>query len=108
MSLRQLRTRIEQLEAKSSEPINNERAARAHWVELRLREWKQTNRPNEVEEPLTEEEKAELEELTYRFDWFARETDEMAKRYEEAAAEAKRSRELQKNGGRAEMRASKS
>jgi len=87
MSLRQLRTRIEHLEAKSSEPVNNERAARAHWEELRLREWKQTNRPNEVEKPLTEEEKAELNELTYRFDRFARKRDEMAKMYEEAAAE---------------------
>jgi len=40
-----------------------------------------------VEKPLAEEEKAELKELTYRFDWFARKMDEMAKMYEEAAAE---------------------
>jgi hypothetical protein len=37
-----------------------------------------------VEKPLAEEEKAELKELTYRFD---RKKDEMAKMYEEAAAE---------------------
>ena len=30
-------------------------AARARWEELRLREWKQENRPNEVEKPLTKE-----------------------------------------------------
>jgi len=71
MSLRQLRTRIERLErlerlqAKSPKPVN---AALARWEELRLREWKQENRPNEVEKPLTEEEEAELEELMYRFD----------------------------------------
>jgi hypothetical protein len=68
MSLRQLRTRIERLErleAKSPKPVN---AARARWEELRLREWKQTNRPNEVEKPLTEKEEAELEELMHRFD----------------------------------------
>src|SRR5215469_13528054 len=87
MSLHQLRTRIEHLEAKSSEPVNNERAARAHWEELRLREWKQTNRPNEVEKPLTEEEKAELEELTYRFDRSAKWLHDLVKRYEEAVAE---------------------
>ena len=34
---------------------------------MRLREWKQENRPNEVEKPLTKEEEAELEELMYRF-----------------------------------------
>jgi hypothetical protein len=86
MSLRQLRTRIEHLEAKSP-AHNEERAARARWEELRLRQWKQTNRPNEVEKPLTEEEKAELKELTYRFDRFAKKMHEMAKMYEEAAAE---------------------
>jgi hypothetical protein len=86
MSLRQLRTRIEHLEAKSP-AHNEERAARARWEELRLRQWKQTNRPNEVEKPLAEEEKAELKELTYRFDRFAKKRDEMAKMYEEAAAE---------------------
>ena len=67
MSLRQLRTRIERLErleAKSPKPVN---AALARWEELRLREWKQKNRPNEVEKPLTEEQEAELEELTNRF-----------------------------------------
>jgi chromosome condensin MukBEF ATPase and DNA-binding subunit MukB len=86
MSLRQLRTRIEHLEAKSP-AHNEERAARARWEELRLRQWKQTNRRNEVEKPLTEEEKVELKELTYRFDRFAKKNDEMAKMYEEAAAE---------------------
>lgn len=92
MSLRQLRTRIEHLEAKS--PAHNEEsAARAHWEELRLRQWKETNRPNEVEKPLTEEEEAELKELTYRFDRFARKRDEMAKMYEEAAAEYRRSQQ---------------
>jgi hypothetical protein len=40
-----------------------------------------------VEKPLTEEEKAELKELTYRFDRFAKKNEEMAKMYEEAAAE---------------------
>jgi hypothetical protein len=55
-----------QLEANSPED-NEERAARVHWEELRLRQWKQKNRPNEVEKPLTEEEEAELKELTYRF-----------------------------------------
>jgi hypothetical protein len=40
-----------------------------------------------VEKPLAEEEKAELKELTYRFDRFAKKRDEMAKMYEEAAAE---------------------
>ena len=86
MSLRQLRTRIERLErleAKSPKPVN---AARARWEELRLREWKQTNRPNDVEKPLTEEENAELKELTYRFDRFAKHWDEIAKAWEEAAA----------------------
>ena len=34
---------------------------------MRLREWKQENRPNEVEKPLTKEGEAELEELMYRF-----------------------------------------
>jgi hypothetical protein len=88
MSLHQLRTRIEHLEAKS--PKNNEeRAARAHWEELRLRQWKQTNRPNEVEKPLTEEEKAKLKELTYRFDRFAKKRDEMIEMYKEAAAKAR-------------------
>jgi len=52
------------LEAKSPKPVN---AARARWEELRLREWKQENRPNQVEKLLTEEEEAELEELMYRF-----------------------------------------
>jgi hypothetical protein len=67
MSLRQLRTRIEHLEAKSPEPVNNkERSASADWEE-RLEQWKQTKGLNEVERPLTEEEKAELDELTYRF-----------------------------------------
>jgi hypothetical protein len=70
MSLRQLRTRIEHLEhaeAKSPEPVNNKkRSASADWEE-RLRQWKQTKGLNEVERPLTEEEKAELDELTYRF-----------------------------------------
>jgi hypothetical protein len=42
-------------------------AARAHWEELSLRRRKQTDRPNEVDKPLTEEEEAELKELTYRF-----------------------------------------
>jgi hypothetical protein len=86
MSLHQLRIRIEHLEAKSPEK-NEERALRAHWEELRLRQWMQTNRPNEVEKPLTEEEKAKLKELTYRFDRFAKKRDEMVKMYEEAAAE---------------------
>ena len=107
MSLRQLRTRIEHLEAKSSEPVNNERAARAHWEELRLREWKQTNRPNEVEKALTEEEKAELKELTYRFDRFARKLDENLKAWEEAVAE-QIDREDSRRRRRAEMRASES
>jgi hypothetical protein len=70
MSLRQLRTRIEHLEhleAKSPEPVNNKpRSAHADWEE-RLRQWKQTKGLNEVERPLTEEEKAELDELMYRF-----------------------------------------
>jgi hypothetical protein len=68
MSMRQLRARIERLEAKSPEPANNEeRTARARWEELRLRGWKQRFRPTEVEKPLTEEEKAECIELTHRF-----------------------------------------
>ena len=68
MSMRQLRTRIERLEAKSPEPANNEeRTARARWEELRLRSWKQEFRPTEVEKPLTEEEKAECKELDRRF-----------------------------------------
>jgi hypothetical protein len=61
MSLRQLRARIEHLEhreAKSPKPIS--------WEE-RLRQWRQTKGLNEVERPLTEEENAELDELTYRF-----------------------------------------
>jgi hypothetical protein len=70
MSLRQLRTRIEQLEhleAKPPEPVNNKkRSPSADWEE-RLRQWRQTKGLNEVERPLTEEEKAELDELTYRF-----------------------------------------
>jgi hypothetical protein len=67
MSLRQLRTRIEHLEAKSPEPVNNkERSAHADWEE-RLKQWKQTKGLNEVERPLTEEEKAEHDELMYRF-----------------------------------------
>jgi superfamily II DNA or RNA helicase len=69
MSMRQLRTRIERLEAKAPEPANSEGcAARARWEELRLRGWKQKFRPTEVEKPLTEEEEAELTELSYRFD----------------------------------------
>jgi hypothetical protein len=68
MSMRQLRTRIERLEAKSPEPANNEeRTARARWEELRLRSWKQKFRPTEVAKPLTEEEKAEWIELDHRF-----------------------------------------
>jgi hypothetical protein len=71
MSLRQLRARVEHLEhleAKSRETVNNEKySGRARWEELRLRQWKQTNRPNEVEKPLTEAEEAELKELKYRF-----------------------------------------
>jgi hypothetical protein len=70
MSLRQLRTRIEHLEhreAKSPEPVNNKkRSALADWEE-RLRQWKQTKGLNEVKRPLTEQEEAELKELTYRF-----------------------------------------
>jgi hypothetical protein len=57
---------------------------------LRLRQWKQTNRPNEVEKPLTEEEEAELMELTVRFHRFGshdKKFDEMARMWEEAAAE---------------------
>src|SRR5262245_27131565 len=88
MSLRQLRTRIEHLEAKSPEPV--ERAARAHWEELRLRGWKETNRPNEVEKPLTDEEEAELKELTYRFHRFGPQYEkfdkEVVKAWERAAA----------------------
>jgi hypothetical protein len=69
MSMRQLRTRIERLEAKSPEPANNEECtARARWEELRLRSWKQEFRPTEVEKPLTEEEEVELRESTWRFD----------------------------------------
>ena len=69
MSMRQLRTRIERLEAKSPRPANNEECAQiARWEELRLRRWKQKFRPTEVEKPLTEEEEAELRELTWRFD----------------------------------------
>jgi hypothetical protein len=70
MSLRQLRTRIEHLEhleAKSPEPINNKKRSPMAEFEERLRQWKQTRGANEVERPLTEEEKAELDELTYRF-----------------------------------------
>jgi hypothetical protein len=70
MSLHRLRARVEHLEhleAKSRETVNNEKySARARWEELRLKEWKQTNRPNEVEKPLTEGEEAELKELFYR------------------------------------------
>ena len=70
MSLRQLRTRIEHLEhleAKSPEPVNNnKRSTLADWEE-RVRQWKQTKGLNEAERPLTEEEKAELKELNYRF-----------------------------------------
>jgi hypothetical protein len=70
MSLRQLRTRLkhlEHLEEKSQETVNSEKySARARWEELRLKEWKQKNRPNEVEKPLAEEEEAELKELFYR------------------------------------------
>ena len=83
MSLRQLRTRIEHLEAKSPEPEDNpedneERAARARWGELQLR------RTNEVEKPLTEEEEAEFWELMYRFEPMAR----SIKAWEEAHAKA--------------------
>jgi ferric-dicitrate binding protein FerR (iron transport regulator) len=74
MSLRQLRTRIEHLEhleAKSPEPVNNKkRSAFADWeerLEEHVKQWKQTKGLNEVERPLTEEEKAERDELTYRF-----------------------------------------
>ena len=68
MNLRQLRIRIEHLEAKARQPVNNDkRAARARWEELRLRRWKHANRPNEGEKPLTEEEEAEFDELTHRF-----------------------------------------
>jgi hypothetical protein len=95
MSLRQLRTRIEHLEhleAKSPEPVNNEeRAARARWEELRLRQWKQENRPNEVEKQLTEEEEAELDELTYRF----HPCGSFLKSLDEALAELERSRQLE-------------
>ena len=70
MSLRQLRTRIEHLEhlkAKSPEPVNNKkRSVLADWEE-RLRQWRQTKGLNEVERPLTEEEKDELDELRCRF-----------------------------------------
>jgi hypothetical protein len=67
MSLRQLRNRIEHLEAKSPEPVNNKkRSVCADWEE-RVRQWKQTKGLNEVERPLTEKEKAELDELLYRF-----------------------------------------
>jgi hypothetical protein len=84
MSLRQLRTRIEHLEAKSPEPVNNEeRAARARWQELSLRRRNQTDRPNEVEKPLTEQEEAELMELMYRFHPLG----PFIKAWEEAAAE---------------------
>ena len=69
------------LEAKSPKPVN---AARARWEELRLREWKQENRPNQVEKLLTEEEEAELEELMYRFDPLG----PAIKAWEEAAAKA--------------------
>ena len=86
MSLRQLRTRIEHLEAKSPEPVNNkERSASADWEE-RLRQWKQTKGLSEVERPLTEEEKAELDELTYRFHPLG----PSLKAWEEAAAKADR------------------
>jgi hypothetical protein len=72
MSLRQLRTRIEHLESRSLEPVNEpvnneESAARARWEELSLRRWRQTHRPNEVEKPFTEQEEAEYTELMYRF-----------------------------------------
>jgi len=70
MNLRQLRIRIEHLEAKARQPINinnDQRAARARWEELRLRWWKHANRRNEGEKPLTEEEEAEFDELTDRF-----------------------------------------
>ena len=60
--LRQLRTRIEHLEHLN----NKKRSPFADWEE-RLRQWRQTKGLNEVERPLTEEEKAELDELTYRF-----------------------------------------
>lgn len=59
MSLRQLRTRIEHLEQlKAKEPIS--------WEE-RERQWRQTKGLNELEKPRTEEEKAEYDELIYRF-----------------------------------------
>jgi hypothetical protein len=62
MSLRQLRTRIEQLEHLEVK----KRSPYADWEE-RVEQWKQTKGLNEVERPLTEEEKAELDELMYRF-----------------------------------------
>jgi hypothetical protein len=62
MSLRQLRTRIEHLEHLN----NKKRSPSADWEE-RERQWRQTKGLNEVERPLTEEEEAERDELTYRF-----------------------------------------
>jgi hypothetical protein len=62
MSLRHIRTRIEHLEHLN----NKKRSPSADWEE-RLRQWRQTKGLNEVERPLTEEEKAERDELTYRF-----------------------------------------
>jgi hypothetical protein len=62
MSLRQLRTRIEHLEH-----INNKERSPSADYEERLRQWRQTKGLNEVERPLTEEERAELDELIYRF-----------------------------------------
>jgi hypothetical protein len=62
MSLRQLRTRIEHLEHLN----NKKRSPSADWEE-RERQWRQTKGLNEVERPLTEEEKAEYDELMYRF-----------------------------------------
>jgi hypothetical protein len=95
MSLCQLHARIEHLEhlgAKAPEPVNNEeRAARARWEELRLRQWKQENRPDEVEKRLTEAEEAEFKELLYRFDPMG----PAIKAWEEALAQLERSRQLE-------------
>jgi hypothetical protein len=91
MSLRQLRTRIEHLEAKSLEPVNNEEhAARVRWEEL-LRK-----------RPLTQEEDAELDELTYSLDpmgpqikaW-AEASAKSEQEHREWSARRRRQRELQ-------------
>jgi len=103
MSLRQLHTRIEHLEhLEAKAPVNNEeRAARARWEALSLRQWQQYNRPNEVEKPLTEAEEAEHNELMYRFHPLGR----AVKAWEEAAEEIERSRQLefQKKAAAAKM-----